>query len=62
MEKDLEGDQELLSSEIMSSTNIGALESYGQQLADRSIGLSRCIDDFLSQFHCMQSNIGNKRL
>ena len=46
MEKDLEGDQELLSSEIMSSTNIGALESYGQQLADRSIGLSRCIDDF----------------
>ncbi len=47
MEKDLEGDQELLSSEIMSSTNIGALESYGQQLADRSIGLSRCIDSFL---------------
>lgn len=46
MEKDLKGDQELLSSEIMSSTNIGALESYGQQLADRSIGLSRCIDDF----------------
>lgn len=46
MEKDLEEDQKLLSSEIMSSTNIGALESYGQQLADRSIGLSRCIDDF----------------
>lgn len=47
MEKDLEGDQELLSSEIMSSTNIGALESYGQQLADRSIKLSRSIDSFL---------------
>lgn len=46
MEKDLEGDQELLSSEIMSSTNIGALESYGQQLADRSIKLSRSIDSF----------------
>ena len=62
MEKDLEEDQKLLSSEIMSSTNIGALESYGQQLADRSIGLSRCMTIFLSQFHCMQSNIGNKRL
>ena len=47
MEKDLEEDQKLLSSEIMSSTNIGALESYGQQLADRSIGLSRSIDSFL---------------
>ena len=47
MEKDLEEDQKLLSSEIMSSTNIGALESYGQQLADRSIGLSRIIDSFL---------------
>lgn len=47
MEKDLEEDQKLLSSEIMSSTSIGALESYGQQLEDRSIKLSRSIDSFL---------------